>query len=623
MSAGLVVKIGADVQGAIQGIHKVNRAIGDEMTGFQKFKHGVDRAFVPAVAVLGAMGTAAFMAAQKASDLAETQSKVGQIFGDSAKELDAWALAAPNALGQTQAAALDAASTMATFGKAAGLTGSELVNFSKETVNLSSDLASFYNADPSEVVEALGAALRGESTPMRKFGVLLNDQTLKAEAMALGIYDGTGALTGQQKVLAAQAAIMKQTGDAQGDFARTSDGAANQQRILAANMEQFQTELGGVFLPVLESVTGLLSSMAGWMRENQTIALILAGGVAVLAGAIVAIKIAMTVAAAATWLFNTALLANPIAWIVIAIVALIAAVVLMYNKFDWFKNFIDAVWAGIQVVIGAVVDWFKGTAWPIIKKIIDFMVAYYKLLWSGVKVVWDFIYGIVEKFVDFFKGKVWPIIQRIIDFIVGYYKFLWNSVKAVWDFIYAVVEKFVNFFQDKVKPIIDRVVVAIVGFFTGLRDKTQTIWAKIKEVILAPVNFFQNTIKPKIDTFTSGIKRAFEGLRDAIYSIFERIKSIVSSAWNAVMDKINSIKDGLSNIPLVGGVFGRSAPGAQVIPFGARSAGVLASGRSNISGQQLMTSPTVIVNGALDPVAVAKQIRRILRDENSRMGSVA
>ena len=623
MSAGLVVKIGADVQGAIQGIHKVNKAIGDEMTGFQKFKHGVDRAFGPAVGVLGAMGTAAFLAAQKASDLAETQSKVGQIFGDSAKDLDDWALAAPNALGQTQQAALDAASTMATFGKAAGLSGSELVDFSKETVNLSSDLASFYNADPSEVVEALGAALRGESTPMRKFGVLLNDQTLKAEAMALGIYDGTGALTGQQKVLAAQAAIMKQTGDAQGDFARTSDGAANQQRILAANMEQFQTELGGVFLPVLESVTGLLSSMAGWMRENQTIALILAGGVAVLAGAIVAIKIAMTVAAAATWLFNTALLANPIAWIVIAIVALIAAVVLMYNKFDWFKNFIDAVWAGIQVVIGAVVDWFKGTAWPIIKKIIDFMVAYYKFLWSAIKVVWDFIYGIVEKFVNFFRDKVWPIIQRIIDFIVGYYKFLWNSVKAVWDFIYAVVEKFVNFFQDKVKPIIDRVVVAIVGFFTGLRDKTQTIWAKIKEVILAPVNFFQNTIKPKIDTFTSGIKRAFEGLRDAIYSIFERIKSIVSSAWDAVMSKINSIKDGLSNIPLVGGVFGRSAPGAQVIPFGARSAGVLASGRSNISGQQLMTSPTVIVNGALDPVAVAKQIRRILRDENSRMGSVA
>ena len=623
MSAGLVVKIGADVQGAIQGISKVNKAIGKDMTGFDKFKHGVDRAFVPAVGVLGAMGGAAFLAAKKASDLAETQSKVGQIFGDSAKDLDKWALEAPNALGQTQQAALDAASTMATFGKAAGLTGTELVNFSKDTVNLSSDLASFYNADPSEVVTALGAALRGESEPMRKFGVLLNDQTLKAEAMALGIYDGTGALTAQQKVLAAQAAIMKQTGDAQGDFARTSDGAANQQRILAANMEQFQTELGAVFLPVLETVTRLLSSMAGWMRENQTIALILAGAVAGLAAAVVAIKVAMTVAAAATWLFNTALLANPITWIVVAIVALIAAVVLMYNKFDWFKNFIDAVWFGIQAAIEVVVDWFKGTAWPIVKRIIDFMVGYYKFLWSIVKFVWDLIYGIVETFVNFFQDTVWPIIKKIIDFIVGYYKFLWEKIKEVWDFIYGVVETFVNFFQDEVKPLIDRVVTAIVGFFTDLRDKVKVIWEKIKDYILAPVNFFQNTIKPKIDTFVDGIKRAFEGLRDAIYNIFERIKSIVTGAWNAVMDKINAIRDGLSNIPIIGGAFGRSAPGAQVIPFGTRSASVLASGRSRVSGQQLMTSPTVIVNGALDPVAVAKQIRRILRDENSRMGSVA
>ena len=622
MSAGLVIKIGADVQGAIRGISKVNRAIGDEMTGFEKFKHGVDRAFVPAIATLGAMGTAALLAAKKASDLAETQSKVGQIFGESAKELDKWALEAPNALGQTQAAALDAASTMATFGKAAGLTGTELVNFSKETVNLSSDLASFYNADPSEVVTALGAALRGESEPMRKFGVLLNDQTLKAEALALGIYDGTGALTAQQKVLAAQAAIMKQTTDAQGDFARTSDGAANQQRILAANMQQFQTELGSVFLPVLEKVTTLLSSMAGWMRENQTLALILAGAVAGLAAAVVAIKVAMTVAAAATWLFNSALLANPITWIVVAIAALIAAVILMYNKFDWFKNFIDGAWKVIKAAADVFVKWFKGTAWPIIKRIIDFIVGYYKFLWSIVKWVWNLVYGIVENFVVFWRDKAWPIIKKVIDFIVGYYKFLWNSIKAVWDFIYGVVETFVIFFRDKVKPIIDRVVTAIIGFFTGLRDKVKSIWEAIKRFILGPVNYFQNTIKPKIESFVNGIKRIFEGLRDAIYDIFERIKQIVTGAWNVVMDKINSIRNGLSSIPIVGGIVGRSAPGAQVIPFGTRSASVLSSPRS-VTGAGLISSPTVIVNGALDPVAVAKQIRRILRDENSRMGSVA
>ena len=72
----------------------------------------------------------------------------------------------------------------------------------------------------------------GESEPIRNYGVLLDDATLRQEAFALGITKTTkDALTPQQKVLAAQSAIFKQTTDAQGDFARTSDSAANAQRI--------------------------------------------------------------------------------------------------------------------------------------------------------------------------------------------------------------------------------------------------------------------------------------------------------------------------------------------------------------------------------------------------------
>ena len=67
--------------------------------------------------------------------------------------------------------------------------------------------------------------------------------------MNLGIYDGSGALTAQQKILAAQAAIYKQTGDAQGDFARTADGLANKQRTLSALFKDFQIQLGQKLLP--------------------------------------------------------------------------------------------------------------------------------------------------------------------------------------------------------------------------------------------------------------------------------------------------------------------------------------------------------------------------------------
>jgi hypothetical protein len=141
----------------------------------------------------------------QASDLNETISKTGVIFGDSSKEITAWSQNSAKQLGLSQRAALDAASTFATFGKSAGLAGQDLTGFATNLTGLSSDLASFYNTSPETAIEAIGAALRGESEPIRQFGVLLDDATLKQRAMTMGLYDGKGALDQHARVLAATA----------------------------------------------------------------------------------------------------------------------------------------------------------------------------------------------------------------------------------------------------------------------------------------------------------------------------------------------------------------------------------------------------------------------------------
>jgi len=198
-------------------------------------------------------------AVNAASDLEESMSKNNVIFGDAASAVSSFADEAARALGQSKTQALAAASTFGTFGKAAGLAGQELATFSTDFVTLASDLASFNNTTPEDAINAIGAALRGESEPLRRYGVLLNDATLKAAALELGIYDGTGALTAQQKVLAAQKVIYEQTTDAQGDFARTSDGLANQQRILAAQVEDLQAKFGELLLPVFKRVVQFMN----------------------------------------------------------------------------------------------------------------------------------------------------------------------------------------------------------------------------------------------------------------------------------------------------------------------------------------------------------------------------
>jgi hypothetical protein len=195
-------------------------------------------------------------AVKAASDLSETIAKTGQIFGETSSEVEAFAETAAKSLGQSKQQALDAASTFAIFGKSAGLAGGDLVKFSTDFTGLASDLASFNNTSPEDAINAIGSALRGEAEPLRRYGVLLDDASLRQEALALGIVNTTKqALTPQQKVLAAQALIYKQTSDAQGDFARTSDGLANQQRILSSQLENVKTTIGTALLPIVLEIT--------------------------------------------------------------------------------------------------------------------------------------------------------------------------------------------------------------------------------------------------------------------------------------------------------------------------------------------------------------------------------
>lgn len=205
-----------------------------------------------AFALAGGAALAAFgaKAVGAASDFEESSAKITQLFGADAESVMKFADTAAQAIGQSKQDVLNAAGTFGTFGQAAGLAGDDLATFSNDFTTLASDLASFNNTTPEEAVQAIGAALRGESEPLRKYGILLDDATLKAAAFEMGIYKGNGTLTSQQKILAAQKVIFDQSTSAQGDFARTSDGLANQQRILAAELENVTIEIGQKLLPI-------------------------------------------------------------------------------------------------------------------------------------------------------------------------------------------------------------------------------------------------------------------------------------------------------------------------------------------------------------------------------------
>jgi hypothetical protein len=258
----------------LKGIQNAIKEFETLKTNGQRASFAIRKAALPAAAAVAGLAAAAFKATQSATDLNEESSKIGVIFGQNSKQIQDFAKSAATNIGQSRTEAMKAAGTFAVLGKSAGMTGQGLVDFSKKFTVLASDLASFNNTSPEDAVLAIGAALRGEAEPIRRYGVMLDDATLRARAFSMGLIESTKtALTPQTKALAAQAEILAQTTDAQGDFARTSDGAANAQRILKAQMKNVSAEMGNAFLPILEKLLPMLSGLADFASKNSTLVL--------------------------------------------------------------------------------------------------------------------------------------------------------------------------------------------------------------------------------------------------------------------------------------------------------------------------------------------------------------
>lgn len=230
-----------------------------------------------------AMGGASIKAA---SDLSESMNKVQVVFGDASDSILAWAEDSASAFGQSKQQALEAAGTFGNLFTTMGVTGEEAAKMSMDLTQLASDLASFNNISPDEALIKLRAGLVGETEPLRTLGVNLTASTVKAKAMQMGLADANGELSQSALLQARYALILEQTATAQGDFARTSTGMANQSRIARAELQNLMAELGENVLPIalklVQGLNKLLETFNNLPEPVQNVVIVLAGLLAVL-----------------------------------------------------------------------------------------------------------------------------------------------------------------------------------------------------------------------------------------------------------------------------------------------------------------------------------------------------
>lgn len=255
ISFGDVLKANILSDAIIGGFKALGSAIKSAVSGFASFaKEGINLA----------------------SDLGEVQNVVDTTFGSSgAKEIETFAKSAATSFGMSELSAKQFTGTIGSMFKSMGVADKEVLSMSTSITGLAGDMASFYNLDPQEAFDKLRSGISGETEPLKQLGINMSVANLEAYALSQGI------TTAYQKMNQAEQAtlrynyIMQATADAQGDFSKTSDSFANQQRILQLNIENLSASIGKKLLPTVNSFTtainGLLSGNTSMYEFTQQI----------------------------------------------------------------------------------------------------------------------------------------------------------------------------------------------------------------------------------------------------------------------------------------------------------------------------------------------------------------
>ncbi len=222
------------------------------------------------LAITGLATAVGMVASSKlGSDIEENASLFKIVFAGAAQDAERRLTAFADAVGRNKYELKSFASEFGALLNPMGLGSKATADMSVNLAKLTTDLSSFFNKAESDVMVALRAALVGEMEPIRRLGVNLNQASLEAKALAMGLVKVGEDMTPAAKAQAAYALILEQTKQAQGDAARTSEGFANSSRNLSSSLKQIAQEIDTALLPAKTRFVQLLDRIAENFQRTQ------------------------------------------------------------------------------------------------------------------------------------------------------------------------------------------------------------------------------------------------------------------------------------------------------------------------------------------------------------------
>ena len=252
--------------------------------------------------------------------------------------------------------------------------------------------------------------------------------------------------------------------------------------------------------------------------------------------AMVAGTVAMKAMAAAQWLINAAMNANPIGLIIAGVVALVAVIILLWNKCEWFRNLVMTIFEAIKTGIQNVIAFFQ----PLIDFIYNCFIVWAAIFFTFWETVFNFLVGVATWVYD-------NVITPIVDFVVG----LWENIKTgfltLWDFLVGVFNTIVSF----VVSVFETWWNIFSTFWTTIFNFLATVGQWVYDNVLSPVfNFFKGVFENiwgVIQKVVEKIKNAFKVAKDAIINAFNTVKTTVQNIFSAIAGFVKAPINGIIN----------------------------------------------------------------------------
>ena len=199
------------------------------------------------------------------SDLAEVQNVVDVTFPQMSKQIDSFAKEAITSFGLSETMAKKFTGTFGAMAKAFGFSEKSAYEMSTTLTGLAGDVASFYNISQDEAYTKLKSVFTGETETLKDLGIVMTQSALDAYAMANGYGKTTKSMSEMEKVALRYKFVQDQLTLASGDFIRTSDGWANQVRVLKLQFDSLKATLGqgliNVLTPVIQVINTIISKL--------------------------------------------------------------------------------------------------------------------------------------------------------------------------------------------------------------------------------------------------------------------------------------------------------------------------------------------------------------------------